>query len=198
MTTEQKIKIIGNCVGTFANLEDFPKMYNKAMSESYNGFCTSDIIDEGEKFMEGNFTSKQVYPFFCNVMRWGKSDQALANIPKYHKEKEIVDAIKEAIYALERTDIKNAISALIALKGLAIASGSLVLHALSPQQVGAYDKVLQEHFHYSKTADGFVEFCDDLKAVAAELNNNPTIKKENGEWLPADVDSVLFYTFKKS
>ena len=197
-----KIKVMKDSVGfAFVNLRNFPRLYKDFVSGVASATDENTLILErtGNKLMERDFDdSEKVYSFFLAVMKWGgkSGNRVRGQVLKNHSKEEIVEKILKAGKFLKNGKIKKSLTTIISLKGLHISFGSKILRMLSPQQVSVYDSVLAGFLSYPLDVDGWVELCEDCKAVANELNrqgikNQKRVKTE-GLWLVADVEAVVF------
>ena len=203
-------------------LADFPKWYDCFHRKTKNTMnlelCGAAFVRE---CLAGNpantVLQDEVNRFIYKVLLWGYSceeqrEQIFDWISNRQSKEVVARKVREGAEELQRNELAPALKKLLrksgGIHGIGVSTASKILRFLSPEKIGVFDSVLEASLSecYKNDEDnndyeGFKKFCEHCDDVAKRLLDDYGIKhpvsdlRENGKWLVADVEAVVFAYF---
>lgn len=177
------------------SLDDFPK-WIKIHQENLS---KTEVLEQAGSNLVTAWDGKSwplLFEFIKGVLVWGKVTRGWNRVFYGNYSNTVCRRFSYAIDALNQEDIASALNRLDKISGFGLSIASKHLRFLNPDLCPVLDDVLRKHLGYSESTAGYLEFCDDLRAVRDALNlqiKNPI--RTAGNWKIADVESAIFSFF---
>jgi hypothetical protein len=138
-----------------------------------------------------NPTPDESLVFSEAVFAWGRGKRVLANLRRHYPEDELKDALHAWLSTVSGMEVRQALAAGLALKGLDVSFVSKHLRMLEPHRFATLDEVLSLGLGYAANPAGYQLFLNQL----AELRNKlPALGELDTAFdTPASIEIGIFH-----